>query len=164
MTAREQETRENAQNKNEESSNSFLLGALIGGMVGAAAALLFAPKSGKELRNSLNNQTGSFMEKTVQLRENVVNKSNEIVNKTSSLSQGFVQQSTDLLNKAKNKTKTNEEFEEKAEIQYITIHNPAEKTAANKSIKAGATPDSEIRKKLEEAKKAFDAEEYKVNH
>ncbi|MDQ0196968.1 YtxH domain-containing protein [Neobacillus ginsengisoli] len=165
MTTREQETRENTQNKKAGTSNSFLLGAIIGGMVGAAAALLFAPKSGKELRNSINNQTGPLVEKTIQLRENVVNKSNEIVTKTSSLSQGLVQQSTELLNKAKKVTKPNEEYEEKSEIQYIPIHTPAEITTGKHSIKAGTTPDnSDIRKKLEEAKKAFDEEEYKVKH
>lgn len=163
MTTREHETRENAQNKNEESSNNFLLGALIGGMVGAATALLFAPKSGKELRNSLNNQTGSLKEKTIQLRENVLNKSSEIVNKTSSLSQDFVQQSTELLNKAKNMSKTNDDYEGKSEIHYIPIHNLPEKVTNKNSFEDGTTTnDSDIRKKLEEAKKAFDAEEFKV--
>ncbi|MGV3487537.1 MAG: YtxH domain-containing protein [Tuberibacillus sp.] len=31
-------------------TGSFILGAVIGGLVGAATALLLAPKSGKELR------------------------------------------------------------------------------------------------------------------
>lgn len=35
-------------------SKDFIIGTLIGGMVGATLALLFAPKSGKELREDIN--------------------------------------------------------------------------------------------------------------
>ena len=35
----------------------FFLGAVIGGTAAAVAALLLAPKSGKELRDDLSNQT-----------------------------------------------------------------------------------------------------------
>src|SRR5690625_5561718 len=35
-------------------SKDFIIGTLIGGMVGASVALLFAPKSGRELREDLN--------------------------------------------------------------------------------------------------------------
>ncbi|MGH2119773.1 YtxH domain-containing protein, partial [Aerococcus sp. L_32] len=37
-------------------TGSFLLGAIIGGTAGAVAALLFAPKSGREFRDDLNQQ------------------------------------------------------------------------------------------------------------
>ena len=39
MSSKEYESRETNQNKSESSSGSFLLGALIGGLVGAAAAI-----------------------------------------------------------------------------------------------------------------------------
>lgn len=35
-------------------SKDFIIGTLIGGMVGATVALLFAPKSGRELRGDIN--------------------------------------------------------------------------------------------------------------
>ena len=44
-----------------------MLGALIGGVVGAAAAMLLAPKSGQEIRSTINNQAGTIKEKTIQL-------------------------------------------------------------------------------------------------
>lgn len=44
-------------------SKDFLIGTLVGGMVGAATALLLAPKSGKDLRNDLNSQTSVLREK-----------------------------------------------------------------------------------------------------
>jgi hypothetical protein len=40
MPNREYDSRDTNQTRNEESSNSFLLRAIIGGVVGAAAALL----------------------------------------------------------------------------------------------------------------------------
>ena len=162
MSSREYESRETNQNRNEESSNSFLLGALIGGVVGAAAALLLAPKSGKELRITLCNQAGSIMDKTGQFRENVMNKSNEFVSKTSSLSQGVVKQSTGLLNKVKGKAASTDEIVEGSELTYIPIHNPKENPRAKKSIEIKSLDSNEIRKKLEEAQKAFDEEESRV--
>jgi gas vesicle protein len=117
------ESRELNQNKNEDSSSSFLLGALIGGLVGAAAAIFLAPKSGKEIRSTLNNQAGTLKEKTVQLM---------------------------------NKTKTPAEVEE--EGHYISIGG-LQKTKGEETV-----DELSIRKKLEEAKKAFEEEEYKVTH
>lgn len=43
---------------NQENQNintkDFVIGTLVGGIVGAAVALLYAPKSGRELRDNLN--------------------------------------------------------------------------------------------------------------
>ncbi|HEY2421663.1 MAG TPA: YtxH domain-containing protein [Neobacillus sp.] len=160
MLAREHETRETNQNNHEESSNSFFLGALIGGVVGATVALLLAPSSGRELRNTISSYAGPFMEKTGQLRENVVNESSKIASKTSSLSQGLVQQSTDFLNKAKSKTISINENPEESESNYIPIGD----TVKNIKSERTSLDSADIRKKLEEAKKALDEEESKVNH
>ena len=53
----------------ETNSNSrdFVTGAIVGGLAGALAALLLAPKSGKELRGSLNEQTSSLKNKSADL-------------------------------------------------------------------------------------------------
>lgn len=48
----------------ESGSGSFLAGALVGVVIGAAAALFLAPKSGKEFRGDLNTQVTSLKEKT----------------------------------------------------------------------------------------------------
>jgi gas vesicle protein len=117
------EMRETNQNKREDSSSSFLLGALIGGLVGAAAAIFLAPKSGKDLRSTLNNQAGTLKEKTVQLI---------------------------------NKTKPSDDIVE--DDYYIPIGE------APKASQEGSVDELAIRKKLEEAKKAFEEEEYKVTH
>jgi len=161
MSSKDFESRESTQNRKEKSQNNFLLGALIGGLAGAAAALLFTPKSGKELRNSINQQTDTLKDRTVHLRENVVNKSAVISTKTSSLTQGLVQQSSDILNKVKLKPNRSEGNEGKAEIDYIPLKIPEKKVTKTISIPLDT---NDIRRKLEEAQKAFDEEEFKVNH
>ena len=44
-------------------TKDFLIGALVGGIVGAVTALLLAPKSGKEMRSDLNFQAHALKEK-----------------------------------------------------------------------------------------------------
>jgi gas vesicle protein len=48
-------------------ASGFLLGAIIGGAVGAAVALLYAPKSGKELREDLADKGGDLYDKAQNL-------------------------------------------------------------------------------------------------
>lgn len=47
----------------------FTKGVLVGGLVGAATALLLTPKSGKELRKDLANQTTNLKEKSIQMKD-----------------------------------------------------------------------------------------------
>jgi gas vesicle protein len=131
MTARD--SRENMQNRNEETkrSNHFLLGAFIGGLAGAAVALLFAPKSGKELRNNL-------LDKTVMSGENLWEKGNELARKPKNLSLSAL-----------------EDDWSSEKVNYISLSDREIKTNSNKEL--------DIRKKLEEAKKALEEEEKKVN-
>ncbi|PFP27841.1 hypothetical protein COJ96_14600 [Bacillus sp. AFS073361] len=162
MSNREFDSRETNQTRSEESSNSFLLGAIIGGIVGAAVALFLAPKSGKDLRNTFSNQAGSIIDKTSTMKENVMSKSNELVSKSSSLSQGIVLQSTGLLDKVKGKITNQGEREDETESTYIPIQPLKEKSKAKKSIEIGHLDSTEIRKKLEEAERALEEEENKV--
>ena len=48
---------------------SFLSGFLVGGMIGAAVALLFAPQSGEETRTMIRDKGVEFKEKTAQSME-----------------------------------------------------------------------------------------------
>ncbi|MGG5252556.1 YtxH domain-containing protein [Neobacillus sp. SM06] len=75
MASREYETRENHQNRTadeKKGGNKFLLGAFIGGIAGAAAGMLLAPKAGKELRSKLNQQLNRLMDQSLQLRGSFV--------------------------------------------------------------------------------------------
>lgn len=74
--------------KDQIDTRDFIIGVLIGSFVGASAALLFAPKSGRELRSDLNYGASQAMgranelKNTAQIRgtewkEKAVNKGNE---------------------------------------------------------------------------------------
>ena len=52
---------------NNSKAKTFLLGALIGGAVGAVTALLFAPKRGRELRQDIIDSTNEMYDKAADL-------------------------------------------------------------------------------------------------
>ena len=74
MAVNERNSYESSQNKGDGSINAkdFIIGTLIGGIVGSLTALLLAPKSGKELRGDINNQAHLLKEKSEQLRDTAV--------------------------------------------------------------------------------------------
>ncbi|MBL7974677.1 MAG: YtxH domain-containing protein [Candidatus Kapabacteria bacterium] len=51
-------------------AKGFIAGAIIGGAAGALAALLFAPKSGRELRQDLVEKSGELYDKAQQYMNN----------------------------------------------------------------------------------------------
>lgn len=78
----------------ESGSGSFLAGALVGMVIGAAAALFLAPKSGKEFRGDLNTQVSSLKEKAQSSHEDFDSESG-----------GFKQQLKDQSSKVVDKVK-----------------------------------------------------------
>jgi gas vesicle protein len=101
---------ENRLNELEEknSSKDFFVGAIIGGVIGAAAALLLAPKTGKELRNDLNGQMDTLMNKTDQWREVAGQKSNQFaaaaMEKTGQMRDMAMEKGNQLVGAVKEKT------------------------------------------------------------
>ena len=61
-------------------AKGFLLGALVGGAVGAITALLFAPKPGRELRDELSYRSKDLLEKGQNLFGGQENESSHIPN------------------------------------------------------------------------------------
>ncbi|MBU8907990.1 YtxH domain-containing protein [Desertibacillus haloalkaliphilus] len=59
------------QEKNNMDTKDFLIGSLVGGIVGAAVGLLMAPKAGKELRDDLNVQVTNAKEKTAKFTDKI---------------------------------------------------------------------------------------------
>ena len=53
--------------KEDSGASSFLLGAVVGGVIGAATALFLAPKTGKEMREDLTTQAGQIKDKSIEL-------------------------------------------------------------------------------------------------
>ncbi|MCD1258996.1 YtxH domain-containing protein [Paenibacillus athensensis] len=56
----------------------LLIGAVVGSVLGAATALLFAPKSGRELRSDIAGQAQTISEKTQQAAAAVSQRTQEI--------------------------------------------------------------------------------------
>jgi len=135
------------------STKDFLIGTLIGAAVGSLTALLLAPKSGKELRVDLNNQACQLREKTDHIRESVSLKGNgftsTVKDKTTSISKKVSEQSVDLVKKVKGLT---------SEIERDSTVNPVDEL-----FERNQHTTSDIQKKLEETKRAFDETESKFN-
>ena len=79
---------------NEKKGKDLLIGAVVGGLLGAATALLFAPKSGRELRSDIAEQAQVVSDKTVQIASNVSQKTQEVAKTVSTTT-------TELYGKAK---------------------------------------------------------------
>lgn len=75
------------------STKDFVIGAFAGAIIGAAAALLLAPKAGRELRSDVSTQA-------VQLRDKGVALSTQAKEKTSELSTTAVDKTKELAAKA----------------------------------------------------------------
>ena len=78
-------------------AKDFVIGALVGGILGAAVALLLAPKTGSELRNDVAVQAVTLKDKGIEL-------SGTAKDKTVQLSTQLKEQSTTLVEKVKAKT------------------------------------------------------------
>lgn len=110
---------------------SFLGGALFGALVGSVAALIFAPKSGRELRGDIQEQFTAAKEKTSQVKDTVVQKGNEwksiALDATSKVTRSLKKQSNELLDKVQSLTKkSGESIEETLEDAKETIEKIGE--------------------------------------
>ncbi|UJF31660.1 YtxH domain-containing protein [Paenibacillus hexagrammi] len=66
-----------------------MIGAVVGGVLGAATALLFAPKSGRELRSDIAEQAQAVTDKTAQIASSVGKKTQEIAKTVSTQTSGL---------------------------------------------------------------------------
>ncbi len=60
------------------SGKNFLIGAVVGGVLGAITALVLAPKPGKELREDISQQVDKISGKTVEIAGIVSDKTTEL--------------------------------------------------------------------------------------
>lgn len=139
------------------SSKDFLLGTVIGGLVGAATALLLAPKSGRELRSDINEQATYIRLKTEQVKHSALEKGQDLAvtakDKTVQLSDTISLHSSQMVNKIKRPSK--EAGEEMSEASLHVLEDEVE----NQPSSSGQ---GDIQQKLEEAKQAFDEVEHNI--
>jgi hypothetical protein len=65
----------------EDSGGSFLMGLLAGTVLGAGLGMLFAPKTGSELRNQLSEQTGRLRSTANDAYSQATDKVSQIVDR-----------------------------------------------------------------------------------
>ena len=73
---------------------SFLVGTIIGGVAGATAALLLAPKAGKEIRGDISQQS-------IYLKEKSTDMASYAKQKSSGFAKSVTKQSTQMVGKVK---------------------------------------------------------------
>jgi gas vesicle protein len=64
-------------------ASGIILSFLLGGLTGAALAILFAPRSGKETRDLLQDKFREGTERGVEFRDRVVKKGREVLDDAS---------------------------------------------------------------------------------
>lgn len=99
------------EDQDSSSTGSFLLGALVGGIIGAATALFLAPKSGSEMRVDFSTQAAQLKDKSIEISSVAKEKATEFTSvakeKTGELSKTIQEQSEQLVEKVKSmKSKT----------------------------------------------------------
>ncbi|MCA1056871.1 YtxH domain-containing protein [Rossellomorea aquimaris] len=156
MTQQNQTQNQQATDSNNINSKDFMIGTLIGGIVGAATALLLAPKSGKDLRNDLNEQAIVIKEKSGQWKDTAVEKSNELAAVAKEKSAAFSKTVQEQSNTVKDKFKS---YRTKGETE--AVNEELEGVAVGDATPAQETDD--LNQKLEETKKAFDETEKTYN-
>ncbi len=134
-------------------TKDFMTGVIFGAVVGAAAALMMAPKSGRELRDNLNIQAGSLKERASELTDTAKDK-------TANISSVVQEKSSVLMDKVKSMKSSSDgstglnNLDDKKEEAKSMVDNVAD-TVKDKVDNTADTAKS----KLDEAKKAFDEAE-----
>lgn len=141
---------------NQSTNKDFLLGTIIGGVVGAATALLLAPKAGKELRADLNEQAAYVRLKTEQVKNSAVEKGQEFAQtakvKTADLSHTISEQSSQVVDKVKNFRKADQHEDNLPPTSLEVLADEVESQS-----------DGDFHQKLTEAQEALDEVESNIN-
>ncbi len=85
-----------SENNNNINSKDFLLGAVMGTVLGAVTALLLAPKSGRELRSDISEQYRQVSTKTQEIASNVGAKTKELAETVGEKSQELAGKAKEL--------------------------------------------------------------------
>jgi gas vesicle protein len=147
-----------------KNNKDFIVGSIIGGLVGAATALFLAPKSGKEIRDNLGQQANVMKDRTGKFTNGALEKGSGIASvakeKTASLSQVLTEQSSQIMNKVRDIKSTSNgqgDFVEK-EVADALEQISGEASTSNTNEK---TEDQAISESITEAVEAFEEDDKK---
>jgi gas vesicle protein len=151
-------------NTNDEKTGTkeFLVGAIIGSVVGAAAAIWYTQKPRRDLKDAINEHTATVKEKAESFQKSAITKMSDLTaitrDKTNTLTQSLSQQSSELLSKLNNKNNTDEK-----QAEFIPIGEVVPSAIKPKKMTVTAVGDERIQQMLSETKIAFDETERKLN-
>jgi gas vesicle protein len=89
----------------EKSQCHFFKGLLIGGVLGALAGLLFAPKSGKELRSDIKEKGTEVLKDAKEMYADAGTKAKEIIEEGKHQAQELKKEADRYLSEARQKAK-----------------------------------------------------------
>ncbi len=117
-------------NNNNNTTNTFIIGTIIGGAIGAITALLLAPKSGKELRQDIADKSSEVYGKANEYYHNTSEKVSDAVKNTYNTS---IDKAQEYMHTAKDQANN---FMSKAGETFNNVKNQANivKDAAKESI------------------------------
>ncbi|MFY0762557.1 YtxH domain-containing protein [Metabacillus dongyingensis] len=161
-------------------SKDFLIGTLVGGIVGATTALFLTPKSGKELRDNIGEQAVIVKERTGKITNDAIEKSNELAalakEKSANLTQVVSDQSSQIMNKVRDLKSSKDQNQEQSENnpEDVKLNLAPESTSDDQKINSsvqspvnetvqpstGSTQHAEelkkqVNKEIEDAKEAL---------
>ncbi|MCM3718566.1 YtxH domain-containing protein [Fictibacillus phosphorivorans] len=162
------QTREKTNNHQKGSSSRFRTGLVVGGLVGAAAALLYAPKKGNEFRNDLRDTSIKLKERTMQKKDETMLKAklgtmdakdavDNMKDKSSSMSVSArqkLQEAKNTIKDAKKETKSAiDEAKVEAEKDGYSTQSSTNTTAVVKPRTMTGTDSSSYEKKQSDVNK-----------
>lgn len=122
------------------STKGFLLGLLAGGVIGGLTALLYAPKSGKELRKDIGKKSREVVKDTEQYVESAKVKASEILSDSRRKAESLL---SDARKKADSITRGTEKLYTQGK-DFITD----EATRLKDAVRAGVDTFNEEKKKV----------------
>ncbi|NQX68223.1 YtxH domain-containing protein [Paenibacillus alba] len=111
---------------NEKKGKDLLIGAVVGGLLGAATALLFAPKSGRELRSDIAGQAQAVSDKTVQIASTVSQKTQGVAKSVSLATTEIVGKAKDAASGVVDTVRSWKEAKNEDELDDIQASEAAE--------------------------------------
>lgn len=139
----------------QQPSGGFLAGVVLGGVIGAAVALLTSPKSGREVRTYLD-------EKTATSRERLTVKSKEVREKAEPVVGEWIKVASDkaapVLNLVKDKAREAAELKQQVDEDELSIEEAMEK--ADQLV---AEAEAEVKEQLDRASEDQSSETKKSN-
>lgn len=129
--------------------NGFLIGLIAGSALGAIVGLLYAPKSGKELRDDIRAKSNEYLDDADQYIQDAKVKAKDLINEGKKKSEELIvdakSKSEELLKEAQKifdeaKSKTSKTVSEKKE------NLEAEGTRLKSAVKAGVEAYKETKK------------------